>query len=208
MFVSIRPPHRAILRAILPLALLLCLATGCSHVTGNYPRIALYREQILPDFHVHDEQLARLVWREPGAVHGFLVDERRAQSMADRLEIKGLYGDQRAARDAKLFRVMALARLAYAQLQVYTVLPVNLQLATGDMRIVFLDGQTIADRGVILFPPGDDRSSADATTSGIVWLCGADDVGMDGRAMYVFFPVEHLRETVLAMDYQGVSEVP
>jgi len=177
---------------ILSLLVIPLFATGCGHVAANYPGVPGLEP--LPDtFTTPRGDDTRLVWVEPGRVHGFLGYWRDTMERSDIFQDLAEKSGLEAHRDGvEMYRALSEEGIAEMTVFVFLGKGVTREVETGAFEIRFTDGTVIRDVGVLRVEPRDTETPYRWTRRGPITLSEEPFGRKKALPIIVFAPKVHL----------------
>lgn len=191
-------PELMIVRGNL-LLLLPLLVGGCGRVAGNYPEPETPAPPSLPDHYRHGNIKTKLLWDEPGQVHGFLVLWESAETTTERLHGFALKGYPQAAADEARFQRMADADYACAAVWVFVAPGFHRGIWPEEVHLEFDDGSSSRAQELFLYNPPRTNDPVQSTVDGTITLDAKADPDEAGRYLYIFTTAETLEHEIVAI---------
>lgn len=186
---------------LLPFCCLLAFL-GCGPVPANYPPEARDpAAKPLPEEYRRGKYEGRLVWREPGRVHGFLILWEDTADMILRLSRWNTGQNRQAAADLRRFRRYDQRGFCYATLVIFVAEDLERLVGDGDLRVEFTDGTSVRSQELLLYPAEGTTDPIQATTASDLLIRGEDDRYQQGRTFYIFVPRSEVQKTVASVSY-------
>ncbi len=196
-----RPTRSAITKLIWG-ACLIAATAGCGHVAANYPDLSAPKPWLPTEYTSRRGREGKLVWQDPGQVHGFLTLWRDTGERAAAFRKLAANSGSAVHREgAKMYADLSADGIAEITMWVFFGKNVRRPCRKGDFRIHFSDGTTTPDVGVLRLEPRDMEKPYRYTRDGGFTL-SSDPVG-DREPLFVilFVPAEYLSKEIESVVY-------